>query len=111
MNMRPRKFLFLVTPAAAAAPGLGQAEAPAGRSTKGTGSVPQFSGVWAPPVHPRLRAPCLGPDLADEPIAARHHDPQPPACWRLHQPDPDARGDGYREEARRNSRYRLSDPS
>jgi hypothetical protein len=50
MNMR-RKFL-LVTLAVAAAPGLGQAAAPAGSSTKGTASIPPFSGVWAHPSIP-----------------------------------------------------------
>ena len=48
MNMRRRKFLFLVTLAAAtAAPGLGQAAAPTGSSTNGAASIPYFSGVWA----------------------------------------------------------------
>ena len=45
--MQRRKFLFLVTLAAAAAPGLGQAVAPAESRTNGTASVPNFSGVWA----------------------------------------------------------------
>lgn len=47
MNLRRGKFLFLVTLAAAAAPGLGPAAAPAGSSTNVTGSVPNLSGVWA----------------------------------------------------------------
>jgi len=45
--MRRRKFLFLAALAAAAAPVLGQAAAPAGSSTKGAASIPNLSGVWA----------------------------------------------------------------
>src|ERR1017187_3614325 len=48
MKMRRRKFLLLVTLAAAAAvPGLGRAMAPGSSRTNGTGSTPSFSGLWA----------------------------------------------------------------
>jgi hypothetical protein len=47
MNMRRRNVLFLVTLIAGTASGLGQAASPAGRSTNGTASVPDLSGVWA----------------------------------------------------------------
>jgi hypothetical protein len=61
MNMRRRKFLFLVTLATAAAPGLGQAVAPAGSNTKGTASIPYFSGVWAHPSIPGFEPLASGP--------------------------------------------------
>ncbi len=44
---RKGKFLFLVTLAAAVAPGLGQTATPTGSSTNGAASIPNFSGVWA----------------------------------------------------------------
>ncbi len=47
MNLRRWEFLCLLTLAAAAAPGWGEAAAPAGGGTNVNAAIPNLSGVWA----------------------------------------------------------------
>jgi len=54
--------------------------------------------------------PCLGPDFAHQPVAARHHERQSPACRRYKNPilKPEA-AEIVKKHARCRGRYRISD--
>jgi hypothetical protein len=64
MNMQRRRFLLLVTLAAAAVtPALGQAVAPAAgtANTQGAAAIPDVSGIWWHPSLPGFEPPASGP--------------------------------------------------
>ncbi len=107
--MRVRLKLFFALTAwagAVASPAIGQGTAPAvatsGGAAQSAASIPDFSGIWA---HPGLGfgPPALGARPGQKQIAAALRREQfRSAGRRLHQSDPQARGRGGGQEARRN---------